>query len=745
MKCFTKIIVLVFVFSNLVLSQKPRLIGPPGGSVYYNQFVIHPQNPNIIVTSTWSAAVFRSSDAGETIEKIEIGTGKTQIGSLALPFDKENELFIEVSGYYLYSSDVGKNWQIISEAPTAPYLLLNPKNSNAVFIKNDNKTLWRSYDKGFSWTQIRTFEQLLNRIAISPADTSIIYAASDFSLFKSTDSGDNWFKVYAPPDTNYFGVDQIEVNPVNSNLLFIKAGGNLYKSLDGGISFSKTTIYDMSFFAVNPIDPNIIYVTIGDPFFAPISDIRKTTDGGSTWFSIRNDIPAEYVTANSIKINPQKPDEIYVDLSGLGIFISTNGGSNWKRSNLCFSDVGDIYLNPDSTGHILSAQAGWGVMKTIDGGENWNHPLFEGWIGSLLGYKLIFNPIIHNKGFLKSQGDLYKTTDYGNVWYKSGFPQNIKYISYHTFLPEELFTSGDEGTFYSVDDGMNWEKVSDAKSLGNFVFHPDSANVIYTYIFDAIRKSTDGGKNWSVKHSGLRDTKINFITSFALDVNDPSTLYCGQGPSLESKGSLSMSTNGGDNWTQISSSLTQLDPFVNISSILLDEKVKGRIYVGMSHGGTIFTSNFSNGGLFLTEDNGKTWRKVFNSSVNLIRADNSVPRNIYIGTKFGIMKFLDTLTVTSIPEELLPPPSDFRLFQNYPNPFNPSTNISYQLPVNSFVTLKVYDVLGNEAAVLINEWKEAGSYSAQFTTSGKQLASGMYFYTLTAGKFTDTKKFILLK
>ena len=745
MKCFTKIIVLVFVFSNLVLSQKPRLIGPPGGSVYYNQFVIHPQNPNIIVTSTWSAAVFRSSDAGETIEKIEIGTGKTQIGSLALPFDKENELFIEVSGYYLYSSDVGKNWQIISEAPTAPYLLLNPKNSNAVFIKKDDKTLWRSYDKGFAWMQIKTFEQWLNRIAISPSDTSIIYAAGDFSLFKSTDSGNNWFKVYAPPDTNYFGVDQIEVNPFNNNILFIKAGGYLYKSLDGGISFSKTTIYDMSSFAVNPIDTNIIYITIGDPFFAPIGDIRKTTDGGNNWFSIINDIPAEYVTANSIKINPQNPDEIYVDLSGLGIFISTNGGSNWKRSNLCFSDVGDIYLNPDSTGHILSAQAGWGVMKTIDGGENWNHPLFEGWIGSLLGYKLIFNPIIHNKGFLKSQGDLYKTTDYGNVWYKSGFPQNIKYISYHTFLPEELFTSGDEGTFYSVDDGMNWEKVSDAKSLGNFVFHPDSANVIYTYIFDAIRKSTDGGKNWSVKHSELRDTKINFITSFALDVNDPSTLYCGQGPSLESKGSLSMSTNGGDNWTQISSSLTQLDPFVNISSILLDEKVKGRIYVGMSHGGTIFTSNFSNGGLFLTEDNGKTWRKVFNSSVNLIRADNSVPRNIYIGTKFGIMKFLDTLTVTSIPEELLPPPSDFRLFQNYPNPFNPSTNISYQLPVNSFVTLKVYDVLGNEAAVLINEWKEAGSYSAQFTTSGKQLASGMYFYTLTAGKFTDTKKFILLK
>jgi len=88
---------------------------------------------------------------------------------------------------------------------------------------------------------------------------------------------------------------------------------------------------------------------------------------------------------------------------------------------------------------------------------------------------------------------------------------------------------------------------------------------------------------------------------------------------------------------------------------------------------------------------------------------------------------------------------EYGLSQNYPNPFNPSTEISYQIPAKGFVTLKVYDILGNEVSTLVNEWQEQGSYSAQFTTSGKQLASGMYFYTLTAGKFTDTKKFILLK
>ncbi|MDP3149011.1 MAG: T9SS type A sorting domain-containing protein [Ignavibacteria bacterium] len=88
---------------------------------------------------------------------------------------------------------------------------------------------------------------------------------------------------------------------------------------------------------------------------------------------------------------------------------------------------------------------------------------------------------------------------------------------------------------------------------------------------------------------------------------------------------------------------------------------------------------------------------------------------------------------------------EYGLQQNYPNPFNPSTEINYQIPSKGFVTLKVYDVLGNEVSTLVNEWQEAGSYNAQFTTSGKHLASGMYFYTLNAGKFTDTKKLILMK
>ncbi len=88
-------------------------------------------------------------------------------------------------------------------------------------------------------------------------------------------------------------------------------------------------------------------------------------------------------------------------------------------------------------------------------------------------------------------------------------------------------------------------------------------------------------------------------------------------------------------------------------------------------------------------------------------------------------------------------PTEYRLEQNYPNPFNPSTVISYQLPVGGDVTLKVYDILGNEIATLVEEYKPSGRYEVEFNAS--ELPSGVYFYQLKAGNYIETKKMILIK
>ncbi|MCW8811723.1 MAG: T9SS type A sorting domain-containing protein [Ignavibacteriaceae bacterium] len=88
-------------------------------------------------------------------------------------------------------------------------------------------------------------------------------------------------------------------------------------------------------------------------------------------------------------------------------------------------------------------------------------------------------------------------------------------------------------------------------------------------------------------------------------------------------------------------------------------------------------------------------------------------------------------------------PSDFSLLQNYPNPFNPTTSLQYAIGSRQFVTLKVYDLLGREIATLVNEEKPAGEYEVEFNATN--LPSGIYFYQLNAGEFTEVKKMILLK
>jgi hypothetical protein len=111
-------------------------------------------------------------------------------------------------------------------------------------------------------------------------------------------------------------------------------------------------------------------------------------------------------------------------------------------------------------------------------------------------------------------------------------------------------------------------------------------------------------------------------------------------------------------------------------------------------------------------------------------------------------RLTDEIVVSVANEETIP--NNFSLEQNYPNPFNPSTIISWQSPVSSWQTLKVYDVLGNEIATLVDEYKPAGKYEVEFNAAShsgevRNLPSGIYFYQLQAGSFVETKKMVLMK
>ncbi|MDQ3020950.1 MAG: SBBP repeat-containing protein [Bacteroidota bacterium] len=107
---------------------------------------------------------------------------------------------------------------------------------------------------------------------------------------------------------------------------------------------------------------------------------------------------------------------------------------------------------------------------------------------------------------------------------------------------------------------------------------------------------------------------------------------------------------------------------------------------------------------------------------------------------YATIKYSQSVGITQISSNV---PDRFSLSQNYPNPFNPATVISYQLTVSNYTTLKVFDILGNEVTVLVNEKQNAGTYEVDF--DGSNFPSGVYFYKLTTGNFSQTKKMNLIK
>jgi hypothetical protein len=152
----------------------------------------------------------------------------------------------------------------------------------------------------------------------------------------------------------------------------------------------------------------------------------------------------------------------------------------------------------------------------------------------------------------------------------------------------------------------------------------------------------------------------------------------------------------------------------------------------------------SDGGVFLYHG-GANWTAINTGLTNTdVTALAVYGTDLFAGiSSGGVWKRPLLDSVTSVERLSTDLPIGFSLEQNYPNPFNPSTIISFSLPSRTFVSLKVCDALGREVAMLINEVKSAGTYAASFTAA--TMSSGVYFYRLQAGSFSQTRKLMLLR
>jgi ligand-binding sensor domain-containing protein len=295
------------------------------------------------------------------------------------------------------------------------------------------------------------------------------------------------------------------------------------------------------------------------------------------------------------------------------------------------------------------------------------------------------------------------------------------------------------GTFYGLlrFDGEHWTDYDTSNSdlPHNYV------NCIAIDDSGKVWVGTDGGlavfngSSWTIYNRSNSGLPWDIVSCIAIDQFDDKWIGTG-GPwaaRYSNRSGKGLAKYDGSNWTVYDTSNSGL-PSDEITCLAMDDF--GNKWIGTTAG--------------LVRFNGTLW-DVYDESNSGLPSDDiwslavDAFGNKWIGTWDGLGVFNESGIVSveesDIPGSILP--LSHKLSQNYPNPFNPSTTIEFALPHAGYVTLKVYNVLGEEVAALVEGDHAAGTFKATWDASG--LPSGVYFYRLTAGEYVQTKKMILMK
>jgi len=368
-----------------------------------------------------------------------------------------------------------------------------------------------------------------------------------------------------------------------------------------------------------------------------------------------------------------------------------------------------------STGYIGSA-AGM-IYKTTNGGEGWSFQQLAG-LGGYNINEIFINPINSNHVYAAGvDGSFHKTTNAGANWsFVDLGSNNLSTLIFFDLL-HGLAASYGTQMYITSNGGNNWTTVSTGLPSENYYSSFLTGNAAY---FSAsggkIAKTTNAGLNWTIQN-------INESSAiFSLYFTDVNTGYAGT-----DNGKVYQTTNGGVNWFLLSviSPSFSIQGFNSNGVDLYICGNGGNIYKRPAGGNNWYqqVSNYSssfNDVCFLNEFTGFA-----------VGSNGTIRKTTNGGNPIGIEVISNSI------------PGEFSLNQNYPNPFNPVTNIQFSVPHGSDVKLIVFDELGQQTAELVNQRLSAGSYKVDLDASW--FKSGVYFYRLSAGSFTETKRMILVK
>jgi len=702
-------------------------------SVSIHCFEINPNDTDILYIGS-SNGIYKSTNGGSSWNGTPISTAEN-IGCNALIINKTNSDIIY--GYYYYydyreeehkyyfikSVDGGKNWTTLKINTGGKQYYFNSFGidcsdyqtlyitARQIISGTDIPHLLRSKDGGINWeiVDISTFVSPGNGVYNLFVDENgtIFLGVGGSGIYKSTDNGDSWM---IQVSFHYY-FSSLHFYPDNPNFLSGVCGDMLYVSTNGGISWNATVCSSESGNIRTELCTSESEYLIGNNV-----GIYKTTDGGITWTNKYSAPSNAEISALTIS---KSNSDIICKISDEAFFISFDGGSNWQE----ITSLTSYSVKSSFTPYTFS----------ID--ETSPNTLYAWDYSSFSSMKI----------------SIKKSVDYGTTWQR--------------LLPLDMTNNSHS---YNI------------KAKGNLV------RAVYSYgSFANLLSSTDGGVNWSEKIITTVDVFRPFIE---VDPSDDSKIYiCG---SLEEynnyKGSIWKSLGTGEFLSVYEMPLGTIIHSIAVNPLNTTEVyfcATNGIYKSTNEGltwrkiytttctalhidskGIIYVATYY--GIIISHDNGDTWETYSDGLTGLINprclAVNEKENKVYVGTKDKGIFLLDLSTSTKIRENENKIPAELVLLQNYPNPFNQHTVIRYQvsgvrgqgLGISGQVSggmrvkLEIYNILGQLVTTLVDEEKMPGEYRILWdgkNMRGEDLPTGIYFYRMQTGDFSEVKKMILLR
>lgn len=765
---------------------------------------LHPADTSILYMGAASGGLWKSTTGGigaTAWQYVETGYPSLAVSSILIDSLNPNIMYIGTGENYgvqysfngvdvrvtrgmygigiLKSTNGGASWfksldWTYSSRRGVWKVIFNPKNRNVLYAAT-SEGVWKSNNAGGNWSQVLDYPMSVD-LEINPADTSVLYTSignltnyvpnANVGIYKSTNSGVNWFKLTGGLPASWTGKTQID----------------LYKK-----------------------NPARIIASVANDFSS--QGLYLSTNAGVNW-SLLTGTTSNYLGSQGWFTNPlhiKTDDSSNVIVGGVDLYASTTGGTNIVRKS---------FWNQWIIGQIVPPGGVEGTAPTYAHADH--HDIVPSYLDG-------------NKLYIATDGGLFRSNDFGNTYFgcNGGYQTTQFYNGFVNSVNDTNFSLGglQDNATARYEGTNSWRKVFGGDGFWCAISSANDNTAYISYTYASIYRSNDGAiNNFSgiSPPSGGSSSQYCFSAPYVLARSNPQIMYAAGltlyrstvgGGSWQSMGSigtkaLSMDVSSTNPDTvyigtvgEIGGQIAKIFRFgsgvlTDVSSGQIPDRYVTDIHIDPNNSRNVYASfgGFGTGHIYRSTNAGVSWLDISGNLPDVphqsVCIDPLYPQNIYAGNDLGVyvstngggnwfefrtgmpyalvfdLKIVEQnrmlraathgsgvyqrkliqnpIGITQTGNEA---PKTFSLKQNYPNPFNPVTKIKFDIPasgtVSSNVRLSVYDVTGRLVVILVNEVLKPASYTVDLNMSS--YSSGVYFYKLEYGSFVNTKKMILVK